>query len=270
MIKQYLRRKAMLLRGIVYTYSGKDFKPYEDKTWWDKEFYVKGVSDRQTIHADKHRLSARYHYNSVESLILEYLYNHRVQKSARLWGGKAQDSSFSEHLRVLDIGSGSGHWIDFYQSLGVCRQTGIEVSASAAEHLREKYSAADGIEIYHGNALEVIPQLEGKFDVVNAIGVMFHITDDTVWTDTINAMANSVEPNGFIVVGGHFGWLDGLNVAVDDSGGIIKRLRSFRHWKRVLKKAGFRKIHLYRNNAYLWINDPLPENSILVAEKGDA
>jgi hypothetical protein len=109
--------------------------------------------------------------------------------------------------------------------------------------------------------------LNDEYDIANAVGVMFHIVDDSEWQNTISAIANVLKKGGLLVAGGHFGLLDGLNVQIDKDGGINKRLRSKRRWVRALKEAGFRSIKVYRNNVYLWINDSLPENNILVATK---
>ena len=98
--------------------------------------------------------------------------------------------------------------------------------------------------------------------------LMFHIIDDVEWIETINAISKSLRNTGPLVIGGNFGWFDGINVKIDKAGNICKRLRSLRRWKRELKRVGFSKTHLYRNNAYLWINDPLPENSVLISEMG--
>ena len=97
---------------------------------------------------------------------------------------------------VLDIGSGYGHWIDFYESLEAHKITGMDISLSSFNHLYEKYSENANIEIYHGKALEVIGKLNGDYDLVNATGVMFHIVEDSEWENNINTVGNAVEKKG--------------------------------------------------------------------------
>lgn len=225
---------------------------YEDTEWWDRAFYTKGISDRQTISADKSVVSARYHYASVELLILKHLRNRRVSIA---------------QSRVLDIGAGSGHWIEFYRSLGAAEVAALDVARSSYEYLEKRYVDAGDVEIHHGKAVDVIGRLSGEFDVVNAVGVMFHIVDDSEWAETIASVGRVVKAGGCFVVGGHFGYLDGLNVQIDRDGQINKRLRSRRHWTEQLQQAGFRDISVYKNRAYLWIRDHLPENNVLVATK---
>jgi hypothetical protein len=96
---------------------------------------------------------------------------------------------------------------------------------------------------------------------------MFHIVDDNEWEDTIACIAKSLNKNGHFIVGGHFGYLDGLNVQIDQEGNINKRLRSRMRWKKNLKEGGFRKVLIKNNKSYLFIEDKLPENNILIGVK---
>jgi hypothetical protein len=95
--------------------------------------------------------------------------------------------------------------------------------------------------------------------------MMFHIVDDGEWIDTLPRIADVTTAGGIFVASGHFGWLDGVNVQIDRNENINKRVRSRRRWKQALTRAGSRSIRFCRNGAYLWIDDVLPENNVLVA-----
>ncbi len=252
MIKQILRRRGKIALGFLNTHVRRIGSNYNPDEWWDASFYTSGVSDQNTIAPQKDLFATKYHYASVEMPILRHL------RSRMFPVGQS---------RVLDIGSGSGHWIDFYSSLGAREIVGMDVSATSCNHLKEKYGAHSRVAVRHGKAADVIPGIDGEFDIVNAIGVMFHIVDDREWERTIHAAGAALRKGGIFIVGGHFGYLDGLNVQIDREGAINKRLRGRWHWKRQLGKAGFREFRLYANRAYLWIQDSLPENNILVATK---
>ncbi|MBA3564599.1 MAG: class I SAM-dependent methyltransferase [Gammaproteobacteria bacterium] len=252
MVRQFLRKKAKIARGLWNTYFVKRGEIRDGRERWDELHYVHGVSDRQTLAADKHLIAAKYHYNSVELKILRHL---------REYGIETQGSV------VLDIGSGAGHWIDFYKSLGSASTIGVDVSRLSTEYLRNKYKDHSDVTILHGKASEILAGLDAKFNIVSAIGVMFHIVDDVEWIATIKMIARSLQPKGLLIVGGHFGCFDGLNVKFDPDGGVNKRLRSKSRWSRVLKEAEFSEIRVYRNQAYLWIDDVLPENHLLMATR---
>jgi cyclopropane fatty-acyl-phospholipid synthase-like methyltransferase len=225
---------------------------YDATAWWDQSFFLHGISDKQTISSKKNPISAKYHYTSVELQILRHLYNRNLNVKGAV---------------VLDIGAGAGHWIDFYKSLHSVRTIGVDVSLSAVNHLRRKYANCSDVNIYHGKASDVLDELDICFNIVNAIGVMFHIVDDAEWFNTIRKISGLIQRGGAFIVGGHFGYVNGVNVQIDRNGQVYKRLRSKRLWKKTLLDAGFSDVKMYSNNAYLNINDPLPENNICIATK---
>lgn len=118
---QWLKRKRRLLNGVLNRgrslYSG---------GWWDEVFYSSGVeSDASTISKYTSSVVSGHHYSSIELLLFEYLHNNGFASLA----GK----------RVLDIGSGSGHWIDFFSRIGVSDMTGIDVSERSCDFLRKRF-----------------------------------------------------------------------------------------------------------------------------------
>lgn len=238
MIKQFLTKRKKLLKGLYRSFQN---LPSQNSDWWDS-YYSNGISDSATLAPTKSNLSSQYHYRSVEQIILMHLYNNNIDAK---W--------------VLDVGSGSGHWIKFYLSLDMYT-FGFDTSKKVVEYLRNKYPSI-GLSVSNK-----IRKTHDTVDIVNAIGVMFHITDDKKWEEMINDAYSALSEGGIFIIGGHFGLLNGLNVQISN-GQVNKRLRSLRVWKMVLRKAGFTKIKLYRNNSYLYINDTMPENNILIATK---
>jgi len=251
-LRQFKMKQMKLLRGIYRTMFRGHRKAYSADSWWDDAFFTKGVSARQTISPDKDILSSTYHYNSVELLILRHLYNNNRQVAG---------------ARVFDLGSGSGHWLDFYRDLGAAHCAGVDVSRKSCEYMTKKYASRDNVMIHQGKLHDILGKAEGRFNIINAVGIMFHLVDDQEWLDTLTQTARILEPGGLLVVGGHFGFLNNINVQFDSADSVNKRLRSARHWKRRLKKLGFGNISIYRNRSYLFIEDTVPENNILIAEK---
>ncbi|MEM9659456.1 MAG: class I SAM-dependent methyltransferase, partial [Planctomycetota bacterium] len=244
-----------IVHGMLRTYLRRYGGAYEPQTWWDKTFYDVEISDARTISRTKSHISSMYHYASVELLILRHFANHRVGSLGR----------------VFDVGSGAGHWIHFYQGLGASECVGVDVSQKCVNALRSRFADNDAVTIHHGTCANALAQLseqdEQQYDVVNAIGVMFHIVDDDEWRRTIQRIGAAVRPGGHYVIGGHFGFLNNLNVQFDHAGRVNKRLRSRTCWRRELRSAGFRKVSFYANNAYRSIRDLLPENNLLIACK---
>jgi 2-polyprenyl-3-methyl-5-hydroxy-6-metoxy-1,4-benzoquinol methylase len=248
---QYLTKRKKILRGFIRTRLRGHRDAYEAGSWWDEKFFTTGLSDRQTISTDMNPLTSAYHYASVEQIILRHFRNAGVD--------------FRE-ARVCDLGSGSGHWIDFYRSLGVPHCTGIDISQKSAEYLGQKYAQQPEVTILQGGILETLQAQGEAYDLVNAVGIMFHLVDDTEWRQTIDQIAQHLQPGGHLVIGGHFGWLNNVNVQFDEHNAVNKRLRSRFNWSRTLRRAGFGPMTLYRNTAYLFVPDTLPENNVLIAK----
>ncbi len=251
MIKQIVWRKTKVLKGFVRKHLRRSGEPYDPAPWFDR-FYGPGVSDRQTIASDKDVTSAQYHYASVELLITRHLFNHNIS---------LQGTS------IFDIGSGAGHWINFYKTLGAKRCAGIDISGNAAEFLRAKYRNDSSVQIDKGQFQDFLEETTEEYDVINAIGVMFHVVDDAEWTRGLAAIANSLRDGGHLIVGENFGLLNNVDLQFDSENRFNKRLRSQSVWTKSLKSLGFRECIYYRNNAYLFINDTQPENNILIATK---
>ena len=244
-------RMTKVLIGIYFSWTRKVI-PYETKSWWDTSFYKGDISDSSTISSGKSIMSTKYHYNSVENLILEDLINSRINCSS---------------LSVLDIGSGAGHWIDFWDSLGSSPITGVDISYKVVQFLQSKYHNSKNVSIYSGLVSDHLRRNTTKYDIVNAIGVMFHIVDDHEWKDTIKMISNRMNPGGRIYVGGLFWMINGLDVQIDDNNLSNKRVRSKTRWAKCLKEFGFKSVKVIYNQSSKRIIDTLPENNILVASK---
>lgn len=248
LMKQTMRRRKKLLRGLAATYVRGRVDPQDDGLW--EERWSAGVSDRQSLNADRDVLSARYHYASMELLITRDL--HKAGRDL-------------EGATVVDLGSGGGHWVAFYRSLGAGRVIGSDLAKAPVEHLAERFAGDEAVEVLHGSAEEVL--IGQEVDVVNAIGVLFHVVDDERWRRALVAAGEALRPGGLLIVGGHFGWLPSVNVQFAPDETVNKRLRPRWRWERELRAAGFSSIRLHRNPTYALIGASQPENHLLVAER---
>lgn len=228
-------------------------RPYDSATWWDECFYSRDVSDRDTIAHGKNVYSAGFHYASVEALICRALFE------------KLRDDPPGD---VVDLGAGAGHWIRFYRELGARSIFGVEVSGKAYEGLVQRFGGEPKITLQNAHARKSLEDRLESADLVNAIGVMFHIVQDEEWLETLSAIARATRPQGLLVVSGAFGLVDGLDTQIDRQGRVNKRLRSAGRWKRALRDLGYGEITFYRNRLRRTISDAQPENHLLVARKG--
>ena len=86
---------------------------------------------------------ARFHYNATENSIIRCLAKHapignqppgvwRFAQTRRAWN-------------VLDVGSGTGHWLDFYLDVYLARAvTAVEFVPQMADYLRNRQASGAG------------------------------------------------------------------------------------------------------------------------------
>lgn len=244
-----------------------------------ESFYKVGADgcpdDRLTIGPTVTKTASRFHYNVVENAIIKSVAHHfelPYGRNVKAW------EAFMERdgLRLLDIGSGSGHWIDFFRdALYVKEATGIEVAKNSAQELTKKYISSS-VEIINGDIGGDI-KINGNFDFISAIGVIFHITDDRKWLKTLENFSKLIKPSGLIFIGGDFSY-ETKNVqfhakdkfdswsesVVGDSVYVNKRVRSLADWHKATLDSGLKIVDVIRVDTDWAIHTP--ENDILVLQ----
>lgn len=100
-------------------------------------------------------------------------------------------------VRALDIGSGTGFYIDRWQELGVASVAGVDLTDVAVCGLKEKYPACS---FYRADIGDDIPALgDGRFDFVSCMDVLFHVVDDARYRRALENVYDLLEPGGFFV-----------------------------------------------------------------------
>jgi SAM-dependent methyltransferase len=102
------------------------------------------------------------------------------------------DSSAS----VLDVGSGTGFYVELWRELGVRQVTGSDLTAISIEQLGERFPDS------RFSALDLSKPLTGEagpFDAISAMDVLFHIVDDDGYTQAIENLAAMLAPGGILV-----------------------------------------------------------------------
>ena len=212
--------------------------PYDPKRAWTSRYERlledSELDDASTIKRGANPLRVRYHYNAVENAVLEHALRH----------------GFPERPAVLDVGAGSGHWIDFYrETLGARETVAVEISSSAARALAAAYAGTPGVDVVEADVADASFDLGRRFDVVSAVDVLFHVVDDAAWRRAVGALAAHLAPRGRIVVAEHVALVShdaGFrrpNPERDEEPGradtiVTKRVRSLRAWRECARGAG--------------------------------
>ena len=261
--------------------------PHDEKTFFES-FYranLRGTpEDRMTIGPISDP-EARFHYNAVENSIIRALSRRRPPPAPSMVDAWRTMQQRAGH-RLLDIGSGTGHWIDFFREVYfVAESCGVELAPAMAEFLWRKYADRPDVRILNDDVCDAsftAERIGGPVDYISAIGVMFHITDDIRWRLALANLSKMLKPGGLMFIGGDFGALT--------TNAQFHRCDSFENWREFRSKEGtpgevrvsrrLRSLSLWSSavaDLGLAISDVIradrepavttPENDLLVLEK---
>ena len=149
-----------------------------------------------------------------------------------------RDQGFDPRERtVLDVGCGTGFFTAYYLDRGA-RVTGIDLSPTsvatlAARHPEARFLLADVGE----------QPVEGRYDLVNAFDVLYHITDDARWERAVSGLVAAVAPGGMLLITESFNDLPGL--------ASHNRMRPLARYRALLVASGLRIVGLHPTHVLL-------------------
>jgi len=96
--------------------------------------------------------------------------------------------------RVLDIGSGTGFYLDLWHELGARSVYGCDLTQAAVTYLRKRFPSNP---IYQADIGGDLPaEVQPGFDVISAFDVLFHIVDNLRFHRALQNIASLLRPGG--------------------------------------------------------------------------
>ncbi len=138
---------------------------------------------------------------------------------------------------VLDVGCGTGYFTAYYLERGA-DVTGMDIAPVSIETLRARHPQARFILADVGER-----PIEGRFALVNAMDVLYHITEDARWEAAVNHLALAVEGGGLLVVSDAFSEMDRL--------AEHNRMRPLSRYRALLTAAGLQVATLHPTHVLL-------------------
>ncbi len=153
--------------------------------------------------------------------------------------------------RVLDVGSGTGFYIEQWKSAGLKDITGSDLTETAVARLREKYPG------HRFSLLDIGGGEQGfeprSFDYISAFDVFFHIVDGARYVRAIDNVYALLKPGGWFI------WSDNF---LRDGRELIAQhqvSRSLDRTTAVLREAGFAIVA--RKPMFWLMNAPIDSKS---------
>jgi SAM-dependent methyltransferase len=152
-------------------------------------------------------------------------------------------------LSVLDVGSGTGFYLDLWRELGVGSLTGSDLTDTAVGRLRERYP---GIEVVRWDVGGEEGPPGGPFGAVSAFDVLFHIVDDERYERAFRNLFAALEPGGHLLFTDNF--VHGPTLRAD-----TQVSRSLTEIESTVRGSGFEVVS--RRPAQVLMNAPIDSDS---------
>ena len=220
------------------------------------------------------RFSARDYWQSrlSQSYSLQGVGYQRLGKSFNQWMYRVRARVFARvahrlgvdwtGARVLDVGSGTGFYVEQWHRLGVPRVVGVDITSKAVAELQTRFpgdefleadvGAVDGLRLTaHGSPLT---SHVSRLTAVSAMDVLFHIVDDDSYRRAFVNIADSLSPGGWFLWSDNFLHHDTERVAHQAS-------RSLAESEDAVRAAGFKIVE--RVPMFVLMNYPSDSTSKL-------
>lgn len=141
--------------------------------------------------------------------------------------------------RVLDVGSGTGFYLERWRELGASELIGSDFSDVAVERLREAYPGVrvESLDITTSDPSSLEPL--GTFDLISVMDVLYHVVEDGAYQRAFTNLARLLRRGGRLVFTENFlhersklnhAWhtsrtLESIESCVRDAGMFIERRR---------------------------------------------
>src|SRR5262249_2270863 len=103
---------------------------------------------------------------------------------------------------VLDVGCGTGFFLERWKELDVRKIVGIDITTVAIERLRRRHQDVDLYQLDIGGNVD---HLRGRaFDAISAFDVLYHIVDDDRYASAIGNIYALLKPGGIFIWSDNF------------------------------------------------------------------
>jgi SAM-dependent methyltransferase len=138
-------------------------------------------------------------YNRWMYRVRGEVFDRVVEEQLGRRGERAEDG-----LRVLDVGSGTGFYVDRWRRFGA-QVTGLDLTEVAVTRLAASYPEASFLRADIGRPLDGhLAALAGSLDAVSAFDVLFHIVDDAAYRQALANVARLLRPGGLFLWSDNF------------------------------------------------------------------
>lgn len=155
--------------------------------------------------------------------------------------------------RVLDVGSGTGFYLESWQRLGVVAPEGSDLTERATVELRARWP---GLAIHRFDVAGAPASLpHAGYDAISAMDVLFHIVDDEGFRSALANLSSLLAPGGRLVFSENF-------LALAPIGAAHQVSRTEADIRGALREAGLEPVAM--RPMFVALNTPIDTRSRLL------
>lgn len=136
--------------------------------------------------------------------------------------------------KILEIGSGGGYWVEFFQRFLPKVFVGSDLSDTAVERLSALYPSYEFVAMTSPEEAWSRIRQRGPYDLVFAIDVLYHITDEEVWKSTLHNLCANTAASGQILMADYF-----YEQPTDNPSAVHVKFRTMQTYLDILDQHGF-------------------------------
>jgi SAM-dependent methyltransferase len=104
---------------------------------------------------------------------------------------------------ALDVGSGSGFWIEYLLQKGTASVYGIDISETSIQYLEKRYPKCHFfVQDISDSTVDYL--FEQRFNFISALGILYHIVDETCFQQALHNLCRLLVPGGYLLLSDTF------------------------------------------------------------------
>jgi 2-polyprenyl-3-methyl-5-hydroxy-6-metoxy-1,4-benzoquinol methylase len=100
---------------------------------------------------------------------------------------------------VLDVGAGTGAWMQFWQAHGAAQVDGLDFAQPSVDQLKQQFPAALVVQADLSISPLPLPP-ERRYDIISAFHVLLHIADPAGLGRALANLAHHTAPGGWLII----------------------------------------------------------------------
>jgi SAM-dependent methyltransferase len=161
-----------------------------DQTYRPTDYWEKLLDDRFDLQS--------VGYPSLSLAFNSYLYRAMADSVERGLKRLVPSTDVFGPASILDVGSGTGFWIEFWLAKGTQQITGMDLTAKSVRALEQRYPQLTFYQKDIGEPIQ--PDMIAAFDFVSAMSIVHHIPSQQRWEQALANLGDAVRPGGFLLL----------------------------------------------------------------------